>query len=74
MAGGVLAANAAGVDAELTNVISFGLLGLRALYIFTYVVLQDGREHLNPLRSLFWTAKQCGIIYLYVLAAKAYSN
>ena len=72
LAGGVVAANAAGVDAGLTNALSFGILGVRAAYVFLYVVLQEDRG-LAPVRSLLWLAKQAGITTLYVLAARAYS-
>lgn len=72
LAGGVVAANAAGVDAGLTNALSFGILGVRAAYVFLYVVLQEDRN-LAPVRSLLWLAKQAGISALYVLAARAYS-
>ncbi|GJC80666.1 hypothetical protein ColLi_03504 [Colletotrichum liriopes] len=64
----VVAANVAGVDAHVVNVLSLGYIGCRALYNIIYVRLQDNRSF-GPLRSLAWMAS-IGISFaLYFKAA-----
>ncbi|GKT53847.1 membrane protein [Colletotrichum tofieldiae] len=64
----VVAANVAGVDAHVVNVLSLGYIGCRALYNIIYVRLQENRSF-GPLRSLAWMAS-IGISFaLYFKAA-----
>lgn len=70
VAGAVVAATVSGADTRLTNMLSFGILGVRALYIYVYVVLQEDRT-LAPLRSIIWTVNMIGVISLYIIAARA---
>jgi uncharacterized MAPEG superfamily protein len=70
VAGAVVAATASGADARLTNLLSFGILGVRAVYIYVYVMLQEDRS-MAPVRSIIWTVNMIGVISLYVVAARA---
>jgi uncharacterized MAPEG superfamily protein len=70
VAGAVVAATASGADARLTNLLSFGILGVRAVYIYVYVMLQEDRS-MAPVRSIIWTVNMIGVISLYVTAARA---
>ncbi|KHN95157.1 uncharacterized protein MAM_07042 [Metarhizium album ARSEF 1941] len=53
-AGGVVAANQAGLHACLLNTLSIGYLASRLAYVFCYVKLGENRK-LAGLRSLAWT-------------------
>ncbi|KAH6664323.1 MAPEG family-domain-containing protein [Plectosphaerella plurivora] len=70
VAGAVVAATAAGADPQLTNLLSFGILAVRAAYIYVYVVLQEDRN-MAPVRSIIWTVNMLGVISLYIIAARA---
>ncbi|KZL85605.1 membrane protein [Colletotrichum incanum] len=65
----VVAANVAGVDAHIVNVLSLGYVGCRALYNIIYVRLQDNRNF-GPLRSLAWMAS-IGISFMLYFKAAA---
>ena len=69
-AGGVVAANAAGVAVPTVNKLSLGYLGARIVFNYIYVVLQDNAR-LAPLRSLTWMVSVGCITSLYVAAGIA---
>ncbi|KAL7943574.1 hypothetical protein V8C42DRAFT_329446 [Trichoderma barbatum] len=68
-AAGVLAANYAGVDVRMLNLLTFGYLGTRVAYIFAYIVLCQNRK-LAPLRSLCWAAGCAILVSLWVMAGQ----
>ncbi|PNP54161.1 hypothetical protein THARTR1_05368 [Trichoderma harzianum] len=68
-ASGVLAANYAGVNVRMLNLLTIGYLVSRVAYIFAYVVLCQNRK-LAPLRSLFWAVGAAILVYLWVMAGQ----
>lgn len=66
-AGGVVAANIAGVPADSINILTLSYLVTRVVYVVVYVWLQENRK-LGALRSLVWQLG-CGLIVtLYIKA------
>lgn len=53
-AGGVVAANMAGVPVQTINMLAFSYIISRGFYNVIYVVLQDNRNF-APVRSLAWS-------------------
>lgn len=69
-AGGIVAANAAGVATPKLNKLALGYLVSRAVFNFVYVFLQDNKKF-APLRTLVWMVG-IGIIFsLYISAGGA---
>ncbi|EHK15434.1 uncharacterized protein TRIVIDRAFT_74594 [Trichoderma virens Gv29-8] len=68
-ASGVLAANYAGVDVRMLNLLTFGYLASRVAYIFAYIVLCQNRK-LAPVRSLCWAAGSAILVSLWVMAGQ----
>ncbi|KAL7956235.1 hypothetical protein V8C34DRAFT_289245 [Trichoderma compactum] len=68
-ASGVLAANYAGVNVRMLNLLTIGYLVSRVAYIFAYVVLCQNRK-LAPLRSPCWAAGSAILVSLWVMAGQ----
>ncbi|KAK3322177.1 hypothetical protein B0H66DRAFT_601645 [Apodospora peruviana] len=66
-AGGVVAANAAGVPTAKLNKLALGYLASRVLYNYVYVILQDNKKFAG-LRSLIWIVGVSIIFALYISA------
>ncbi|KAL7798127.1 hypothetical protein V8C37DRAFT_368776 [Trichoderma ceciliae] len=66
-ASGVAAANYAGVDVQMLNLLTMGYVISRVAYIFAYIVLCQNRK-LAPVRSLFWGAGFSVLISLWIMA------
>ncbi|EOO04416.1 putative membrane protein [Phaeoacremonium minimum UCRPA7] len=66
-AGGIAAANAAGVPAETINSLAIAYIGLRIVYNFIYIILQANRNF-APLRTLTWMTSIGVISSLYIKA------
>ena len=66
-AGGIAAANAAGVPAETINSLAIAYIGLRLAYNFIYIILQANRNF-APLRTLVWMSSIGVISSLYIKA------
>ncbi|KAK4044740.1 hypothetical protein C8A01DRAFT_42642 [Parachaetomium inaequale] len=69
-AAAVVAGNAAGVAAERLNQLTLAYLLSRAVYVYTYVVLQDNAR-MAGLRPLVWGAGITAMMMLFVAAGKA---
>ncbi|KAK3944622.1 hypothetical protein QBC46DRAFT_373869 [Diplogelasinospora grovesii] len=68
-AAAVVAANTSGrITIPTLNKLALGYLAARALYNFTYVILQDNAR-IAPLRTLFWAASIGVIFALFTMAA-----
>lgn len=68
-ASGVLAANYAGVNVRMLNLLTIGYLISRVAYIFAYVVLCQNRK-LAPVRSICWAAGSAILVSLWVMAGQ----
>lgn len=66
-AGGVAAANYAGVDVYTLNLLTIEYVVSRVLYIFVYIVLcENGR--LSILRTLSWLLGVVSMLALWIMA------
>jgi uncharacterized MAPEG superfamily protein len=66
-AGGVAAANYAGVDVQTLNLLTIEYILSRMLYIFVYIVLCENRK-LSPLRTLSWLLGVFSMLALWIMA------
>ncbi|KAK5990300.1 hypothetical protein PT974_08567 [Cladobotryum mycophilum] len=66
-AAAVVAANHAGVETQMLNILTLGYILTRILYVYAYVQLGENRN-LAPLRSLFWTVGSILTLTLYIKA------
>lgn len=71
-ASGVAAANYAGVDVRMLNLLTMGYLASRVAYNFAYIVLCQNRK-LAPLRSIFWTAGAAILMTIWIMAGQKVS-
>ncbi|KAK4218046.1 hypothetical protein QBC37DRAFT_16385 [Rhypophila decipiens] len=72
-AGGIVAANAAGVATPTLNKLALSYLISRGLFNYIYVFLQDNKKF-APVRTLVWMMG-IGIIFgLYISAGNAFSQ
>ncbi|KAJ9136750.1 hypothetical protein NKR23_g9632 [Pleurostoma richardsiae] len=69
-AGGIVAANAAGVLPATVNSLALAYLAVRVVYNFVYVILQDNRKF-APLRSLMWITSVGIMFALWIKAGNA---
>jgi len=69
-AAAVVAGNLVQVDKDTLNYLTALYIISRALYVFTYVWLQDNRAF-SPLRSVFWGAGIWSIVSLFIKAGNA---
>jgi uncharacterized MAPEG superfamily protein len=66
-AGGVVAANIAGVPVDTINVLTLSYLASRCVYLVVYIWLQENRN-ISTLRTLVWQLG-CGLsLTLYIKA------
>ncbi|KAL6908401.1 hypothetical protein GGI43DRAFT_392641 [Trichoderma evansii] len=66
-AGGVAAANYAGVDVYTLNLLTIEYVCSRVLYIFVYIVLCENGK-LSPLRTLSWLLGVVSMFALWIMA------
>ncbi|KEZ41573.1 hypothetical protein SAPIO_CDS7743 [Scedosporium apiospermum] len=69
-AAAVVAGNLVQVDKDTLNYLTALYIISRALYVFTYVWLQDNRAF-SPLRTVFWGAGIWSIVSLFIKAGNA---